>query len=96
MSEIKQQSLLPIMRSYLKLYTTIGMDKLANLLERKLDEDTLSKTLLCYNHKMRGLSWASGDSAISGQMTNYSDISFLVENARTFPLFLLYPTSVRC
>jgi translation initiation factor 3 subunit L len=88
MNEIKQQSLLPIMRSYLKLYTTIGIDKLANLLERKADEETLTKILLCYNHKTRGLAWASGGAAISGQMATYSDISFYVENVRSLLSFL--------
>lgn len=90
-NELRQQSLLPIIRSYLKLYTTIGIDKLANLLERKVDEETLSQILLCYNHKTRGLAWqssagtegasapSSGTSALGGKMTSFSDIAFYVE-----------------
>jgi translation initiation factor 3 subunit L len=88
-NELKQQSLLPIIRSYLKLYTTIGIDKLAHLLERKVDEETLSQILLCYNHKTRGLAWqssAAGDApatnpatALGGKMTSFSDIAFYVE-----------------
>jgi len=80
MNDIKQQSLLPIIRSYLKLYTTISVDKLATLLERKVDVDTLHKILLCYAHKTRGLSWSSGEAAASGKMAVYSDIDFTVDN----------------
>ena len=39
LTEVKQQTMLPTLRSFLKLYTTISISKLASFLE--LDEYTL-------------------------------------------------------
>ncbi|XP_049850278.1 eukaryotic translation initiation factor 3 subunit L-like [Schistocerca gregaria] len=86
-NEIKQQSLLPAIRSYLKLYKTIEIAKLSNLLERKVDEDVLQKNLLCYNHKTKSISHVSGQNRIlAGKVTAYSDITFYIEKdvIRTF------------
>jgi translation initiation factor 3 subunit L len=41
MNELSQQIGLPTLRSYLKLYTTIGIGKLSSLLEIREDENTL-------------------------------------------------------
>jgi len=73
LNEVKQQSLLPTIRSYLKLYTTIGCGKLAHFLD--LEEPTFKTQLLCYKHKMRGTQWIGG-STISGDLTSSSDVDF--------------------
>jgi len=76
LSEVKQQSLLPTIRSYLKLYTTIGTQKLADFLET--DQKTFRTQLLCYKHKTRGLVW-NGGSPLNGEMASYSDVDFFLE-----------------
>jgi len=76
LSEVKQQALLATIRSYLKLYTTIGTKKLSAFLE--LDEKTFRTHLLCYKHKTRALQWSSG-SAISGDWSSSSDVDFFVD-----------------
>ncbi|CAN6456504.1 unnamed protein product [Victoria cruziana] len=48
--EVKQQQLLSGVRSFLKLYTTISIGKLATYME--VDESTLRTILMSYKHKM--------------------------------------------
>merc|ERR1712238_650342 len=45
LDEVKQQTLLPTIRSYLKLYTSMPLDKLADYLDISVDD--LEKHLLC-------------------------------------------------
>jgi len=72
LNEIRQQALLPTIRSYLKLYTTIEMAKLATFLD--MTEDSLRTYLLCYKHKTRNTVAASGNKA-----TNSSDVDFYID-----------------
>lgn len=51
--DVRQQVQLPVIRSYLKLYSTISTDKLATFLD--MDEHTLRTYLLCFKHKTRNL-----------------------------------------
>lgn len=76
LNEVRQQAMLPNIRSYLKLYTTIGTKKLANFLET--DENSFRTQLLCYKHKMRGLQWSRG-SLLSGEMETSSDVDFFID-----------------
>uniref|UniRef100_A0A5S6QWP9 Eukaryotic translation initiation factor 3 subunit L n=1 Tax=Trichuris muris TaxID=70415 RepID=A0A5S6QWP9_TRIMR len=48
--EICQQSLIPILRGCLKLYSTIKLSKLSSFMDNK--ERELTNALLCYKHKM--------------------------------------------
>lgn len=50
MEEVKQQILFPQIRSYLKLYTTIGLDKIARF--NNLDEEQFSAQLVSMKHKL--------------------------------------------
>jgi len=77
MNEVNQQELLPTIRSYLKLYTTIPIAKLAQFLE--LDEDTFRTQLLCVKHKTNNLVWAEG-AAHSGSSVAAADIDFFIDN----------------
>jgi len=74
--EFQNESALPTIRSFLKLYTTIDTGKLSKFLE--IDEKTLRTQLLAYKHKMRGLQW-SGGSPLTGEMTPSSDIDFFID-----------------
>lgn len=50
MDEVKQQLLFPQIRSYLKLYTTIGLDKIARF--NNLSEEEFSAQLVSMKHKL--------------------------------------------
>eukprot|EP01098_Paradermamoeba_levis_P011213 TRINITY_DN478_c0_g1_i2.p1 TRINITY_DN478_c0_g1~~TRINITY_DN478_c0_g1_i2.p1 ORF type:complete len:575 (-),score=214.50 TRINITY_DN478_c0_g1_i2:61-1737(-) len=76
LNEVSQQAMLPTIRSYLKLYTTIGTQKLADFLE--MEENDVKTQLLCYKHKNRTQIW-DGGAAISGKWGSSSDIDFHVE-----------------
>lgn len=77
LAEVRQQATLPTIRSYLKLYTTIGTNKLANFLDQT-NETAFRTQLLCYKHKMRGLQWSAG-SPLSGEMETSSDVDFFID-----------------
>ncbi|PRP79576.1 hypothetical protein PROFUN_12837 [Planoprotostelium fungivorum] len=75
-NEVMQQTLLPNIRSFLKLYSTIGLSKLAGFLE--VDQETLREQLICYKHKCRTLVYNGGAPA-SGEKASSSDIDFFVD-----------------
>lgn len=50
MEEVKQQLLFPQIRSYLKLYTTIGLEKIARF--NNLSEEDFSAKLISMKHKL--------------------------------------------
>jgi translation initiation factor 3 subunit L len=82
-NEIRQQMLLPTIRSSLKLYTTIDLSKLATLIsteKNKVDEAALSKALLSYTHKTRGVVSSSSQSTLDGTLTSFSDVTFYFDN----------------
>eukprot|EP00013_Stygamoeba_regulata_P021602 CAMPEP_0177648354 /NCGR_PEP_ID=MMETSP0447-20121125/10783_1 /TAXON_ID=0 /ORGANISM="Stygamoeba regulata, Strain BSH-02190019" /LENGTH=549 /DNA_ID=CAMNT_0019150989 /DNA_START=24 /DNA_END=1673 /DNA_ORIENTATION=+ len=74
-TEVKQQMLLPTIRSYLKLYTTIPITKLASFVS--LDENVLRMQLMCLKHKSHQLVWQGGP-ALSGVLVSTSDVDFYV------------------
>lgn len=57
MEEVKQQILFPQIRSYLKLYTTIGLEKIARF--NDLDEEQFSAQLVSMKHKLTQV-WTQG------------------------------------
>jgi len=82
--EVRQQSLIPTVRSFLKLYTTISISKLAGFLSSDfsglIDEDTLRTHLICVKHKTRNLMWTLKTPVSGGQLaSSSSDIDFYVE-----------------
>lgn len=82
-NEIRQQLLLPTIRTCLKLYTTIDSSRLASLIgseKNKVDESSLNKALLCYTHKTRGIVSSSSQSTLDGNLTSFSDVTFFFEN----------------
>ena len=76
LKEVSQQALLPTIRSFLKLYTTIGIPKLAALLE--VDEATFREHLQCLKHKGHSLVWTGG-APLSGQWASCADVEFYVD-----------------
>lgn len=77
LQEVQQQALNPTIRSYLKFYTTIGTDKLAEFLDEK-DEKAFRALLLCFKHKARSLQWTSG-SLLNGELAYQSDVDFSID-----------------
>ncbi|XP_065659692.1 eukaryotic translation initiation factor 3 subunit L isoform X3 [Hydra vulgaris] len=78
MVEVQQQSIIPVIRSYLKLYTTMSLSKLASLSE--LDEGTLQTALLCFKHKQRTLVWTKGNDALNGEFQSSPETDFFIGN----------------
>jgi len=77
LNEVREQSTIATLRSYLKLYTTISIPKLAHFLEQ--DEETTRTNLMLIKHKARNLVWTGGP-LLSGQISlSGSDLDFFVE-----------------
>jgi len=77
LDEVNQQMILPTIRSYLKLYTSMPLDKLADYLDISVDE--LEKHLLCFKHKMRNIVWTKGVSALEGEFQTESEVDFYID-----------------
>eukprot|EP01060_Flectonema_neradi_P022397 TRINITY_DN30649_c0_g1_i1.p1 TRINITY_DN30649_c0_g1~~TRINITY_DN30649_c0_g1_i1.p1 ORF type:complete len:541 (+),score=110.13 TRINITY_DN30649_c0_g1_i1:148-1770(+) len=80
--EVRQQLRLPILRSYLKLYSTITLDKLARTATDNGEADalatekqSLTRELMCLKHKSRQQSWSQG-SPLDGSYKCLSDADF--------------------
>lgn len=89
MDEVKQQLELPTIRSYLKLYTTLPLSKLASFMdknERNGERDheravaKLSIQLLCFKHKMNNIVWSKGNSGLEGKFQSGSELDFYIDN----------------
>ncbi|CAN1238941.1 Eukaryotic translation initiation factor 3 subunit L [Linum grandiflorum] len=69
--EVKQQQLLSGVRTFLKVYSTISLGKLANYLE--VDEPTLRTILMAYKHKTHAV-----DS--DGKIISNADVDFYIDD----------------
>ena len=67
---------MPAIRSYLKLYTTIGIQKLAALAEA--DEPTFREHLQCLKHKTHTLTCVGG-APLPGERVSQADVDFYVD-----------------
>ncbi|XP_063828083.1 eukaryotic translation initiation factor 3 subunit L [Ostrinia nubilalis] len=90
MDEVRQQKMLPTIRSYLKLYTTLPLAKLAAFMmaARGSDRDrdvarehaSLAIHLLCFKHKMKNVVWTKGPSGLDGKFQSGSELDFYIDN----------------
>ncbi|XP_063703073.1 eukaryotic translation initiation factor 3 subunit L [Culicoides brevitarsis] len=87
MDEVRQQQQLPTIRSYLKLYTTLPIEKLASFMDqnnREGDDDRkvakLLTHLLCFKHKMKNVVWTKGSSGLEGKFQSGSELDFYIDN----------------
>ncbi|KAL0890687.1 hypothetical protein Bca101_014670 [Brassica carinata] len=69
--EVKQQQLLSGVRTFLKVYSSISLAKLANYME--VDEPTLRTILLTYKHKTHSV-------GSDGKIISNADIDFYINN----------------
>ena len=72
MDEVTQQQQIGVMRSYLKLYTTMPLEKMATFLE--MEEKDFRNALLCFKHKMRNVVWTKGTSGLQGDFHSDSEV----------------------
>jgi len=75
--EVEQQYPLLEIRSYLKLYTTMPIAKLANFVD--LPQEEFKRNLLCFKHKMQNLVWTKGQSGLEGEFQSGSDVDFYID-----------------
>merc|ERR1711962_496694 len=79
LDEVQQQQQISVMRSYLKLYTTMPMEKMAAFLE--MSEDDFRNALLCFKHKMRNIVWTKGTSGLQGDFHSDSEVDFFIDKS---------------
>lgn len=79
MAEVSVQltAQLPTIRSYLKLYTTIPVAKLANFLD--VSEPAFASNLLCFKHKTRSRIWPGTGVLLDGRLASSSDVDFYID-----------------
>ena len=71
-------SLWTFSRSYLKLYTSMPLEKLANYMNTTVDE--LECNLLCFKHKMLNIVWTKGTSALQGEFQSESEVTMISQS----------------
>jgi len=77
MDEVQQQLTLPTIRSYLRLYTTMPVSKMAAFLE--MPETEFRTHLLCFKHKMKNIVWTKGTSGLDGELQSGSEVDFYID-----------------
>ncbi|KAK3789156.1 hypothetical protein RRG08_001549 [Elysia crispata] len=75
--EVSQQIQVPTIRSYLKLYTTLPIAKLAAFMD--MSDDELCTQLMCFKHKMKNLVWTKGTSGLDGEFQSASEVDFYID-----------------
>ena len=76
LSDVKSQLSNANIRSFLRLYTTLGTDKLANFLE--VEEEDLVEELMVAKASTRSIKWNEGG-LLEGQVINTSDLDFVID-----------------
>lgn len=75
--------MLPTIRSYLKLYTTLPLAKLAAFMsaarggerDAAREHTALAIHLLCFKHKMKNVVWTKGASGLDGKFQSGSEVN---------------------
>ena len=75
-AEVSSREKLPTLRSLLKLYTSISVPKLADLMEISVEE--LREQLEVLRKKSHVTQWSSGASALSGELVSVTDLDVTV------------------
>ncbi|KAJ6611706.1 eukaryotic translation initiation factor 3 subunit 6 [Mycena sp. CBHHK59/15] len=78
LSDVVAQTPVPILRSFLKLYTSLGAKKLANFLDA--DEEEMVQQLMVMKQASRSVTHVSGGKGLlDGQTASTSDLNFVVD-----------------
>ncbi|PVV02333.1 hypothetical protein BB560_003219 [Smittium megazygosporum] len=78
MNEVSLQLIVPTLRSFLKLYTSMTLEKLASFLDVSTDE--LRNQLMVYKTRSSQLKHSTGASPLSGEPSPSTDLGFAIEN----------------
>lgn len=79
MDEVCQQQLIPTIRSYLRLYTTLTISKLASFLD--MGDEELRTIFMCFKHKMKNVVWTKGTSGLEGEFQSASEVDFYIDRS---------------
>jgi len=77
LDEVQQQKQIGIIRSYLKLYKTMPVAKMASF--NGMTEEEFSESLLCFKHKMMNRVWTKGTSGLEGSFQSDSEVDFYID-----------------
>lgn len=78
--DVRLQLHIPVIRSYLRLYSTISMEKLASFLE--IPKESLAPLLLSYKLYQRQKRWESGP-LVSGEVSGPTELDFYIDNVKS-------------
>jgi len=76
MDEVKNNMWSPTVKSYLKLYTTMDLNKLAGFLD--IEADTLRNWLLVNKQRSRQMRWSEGG-LLEGDVVNSNDLDYAMQ-----------------
>ena len=79
MVDVKNNILAPTLRSYLKLYTTMDLQKLSTFLE--MSPEDLRTQLIVFKQRSRQYKWNEGG-LLNGDLVNVSDLDFALEQVK--------------
>jgi hypothetical protein len=83
LADVAAQSPVPTLRSFLKLYTSLGAKKLANFLDE--DEEEMVQEMMVVKQASRSLSrvpGTEGTGLLEGQTITTSDLNFVIDEVR--------------
>ena len=84
LSDVRAQSPVPTLRSFLKLYTSLDATKLANFLDA--DEEEMVQQLMVMKQASRSISRVDNNGEkglLAGDMISTSDLDFVVDEVRS-------------
>ncbi|KAK9467351.1 RNA polymerase I-associated factor PAF67-domain-containing protein [Lipomyces arxii] len=76
MMDVRNTMLAPTLRSYLKLYTTMNIEKLATFLE--VESEELRSALVVFKQKSRQVRWTEG-SLLDGKLASVADLDISLD-----------------
>ena len=88
LADVAAQAPVPTLRSFLKLYTSLGAKKLANFLDA--DEEEMVQEMMMMKQVSRSISRVSGSekgSLLDGQMIATSDLNFVIDEVGSILYF---------
>ncbi|KAJ2005045.1 hypothetical protein GGI04_000839 [Coemansia thaxteri] len=80
--EARLQLVVPTLRSFLKLYTTMDIERLSTFLE--MDAAELRNQLMVYKQRCRQVKWVGGPDLLSGELVSTTDLEFALQEDMIF------------
>ncbi|KAJ1965846.1 hypothetical protein GGI12_000475 [Dipsacomyces acuminosporus] len=80
--EARLQLVIPTLRSFLKLYTTMGLERLSTFLD--VDAAELRNQLMVYKQRCRQVKWVGGGDLLGGEVVPTTDLDFALQEDMIF------------